>query len=90
MGLPFWLTGSSRPAAHHKPVFELRPQRPEESARDRQRQALMLADQLERAQLYVVSALGLETDDAQLNDRVASVNREVAQLILDVRRLRVL
>ena len=50
----------------------------------------MLADQLERAQLYLVSALGLETDDAQINDRVASVNREVAHLILEVRRLRVL
>ena len=64
-------------------------QRRQGTVRERQQEALLLIDQLERAQLYLTAALGLETDDPHLNDEVAAVHREVGHLILSVRRLRV-
>ena len=63
--------------------------RRQETVRERQQEALLLIDQLERAQVYLTAALGLETDDPHLNDEVAAAEREVAHLIQSVRRLRV-
>ena len=70
-------------------MFRFVEERRQESLRRRQREALLLIDQLERAHLYLTSALGLETDDGRLSDEVAAVHRDLTDLIRTARRLRV-